>query len=132
MDDSRCFEGLWRCTTPVTFSSSPKNQTFIFSITNGLRGTNRLTQRISALTPSVNGFLLRFVKEIQFHSPVTKSTRANDYWNESEMMPDTLLHLRNWEIGSKLSKLAYILLLKQLNAHTPLQGRIKLFGAPRQ
>jgi hypothetical protein len=45
------------------FLSPKKIQTFIFSITDGLRGTNRLTQRTSALTPHVNGFLLRFVNK---------------------------------------------------------------------
>jgi len=121
VDGSRCFERLWKCTTLVTFPSfQKKNQTFICSITDGLRGTNRLTHRISALTPSVNGFLLRFVKKKNlFQDPITKTARANDYWSQSEVMPDILLHLRNWEISSKLSKLAYLHLIQQLNAHTP-------------
>jgi hypothetical protein len=82
VDDSRCFEGLRKYTTAVTFDSSKKIQTFILSITDGLRGTNRLTQRISALTPPVNGSLLRFAKKkkkkkIQY--PITKTARANGY-----------------------------------------------------
>ena len=116
VDDNWCFEGLRQCTPPVTFHSSQKIQTFIFSITDGLRGTNRLTQRISALT-MVFFFAICQKKTVQgsHNKNCTSKWLLEPKWSDA-WHPTSPKELRD---PSKLSKLVYLLLLKQLNHITP-------------